>query len=169
MLKINEYLIVGKIVTAHGVRGICKVQNRSEYEKRFAVGARLYLINGQELHVETASGVENLLVKFVEINDRSAAEALRSQLLYIPKTEAAPLPAGRYYPFQLEGLAVYNKGQYFGELIEVIFNPANDIYLTKTASGKEVCVPALKTVIKEVNLEQGKMEVVLPEGLIDED
>ena len=169
MLKKEEHLIVGKIVAAHGLRGLCKVENRSEYNKRYAVGARLFLLNGQELHVETASGSDFLLVKFVEINDRIAAEALRGQLLYIPKIEAAPLPPGRYYSFQLEGLAVYNNGQYLGKLTEVIFNPANDIYLTKTAAGKEVCVPALKTVIKEVDLEQGRMDVVLPEGLIDED
>jgi len=74
-----------------------------------------------------------------------------------------------YYVRDLLGLSVYSNGELLGELIDWFPTGSNDVYVVRTPEGKNVMVPAIKQVVKKVDLENKKMEVELLEGLIDED
>ena len=78
--------------------------------------------------------------------------------IVITMQELGPAPAGRYYVFDLIGLQVFDtKGDNIGELRDVIDTGANDVYIIKTVNNKELLVPAIKSVIQEVDIENKKM------------
>ncbi|MFR5684580.1 MAG: ribosome maturation factor RimM [Clostridia bacterium] len=60
------------------------------------------------------------------------------------------------------------KINYFGKIIDVFSTKSNDVYVVKDNAGKQILLPAIKQVIKEVDLKQGKMTVHLLDGLLAE-
>jgi len=174
----QDMILVGVVHGPHGVRGLLKVESLSDNPARYAAGSRLYAcmptrmpeagrqkpdacggIQPRLLTVESATPHQGkLLLSFAGIESREeAAELLGAQLMAPP--DAAPLPAGQYYHYQLAGLKVYERGVYVGELVEVLSRPANDIYVARTPEGGEVWIPALKAVVKSIDLDEGRMEV----------
>lgn len=162
-------LVVGRIVTAHGIRGECAVEVLSDTSERFERGSVLGAgdPDGQvsTLTVERARQHQRkLLVKFREVGDRNGAEALRGVLLSIPASEAKAPAEGSYYPHQLEGLRVVDEnGGVLGQLQEVLSNPASDIWVVRTPQGKRVMVPAVGEFVRDVDLE-GRRIVLAPIG-----
>jgi len=87
-------------------------------------------------------------------------------LVQIPVEEAAPLEEGEYYLYQIVGLATWTvEGEYLGRVREVLTTGANDVYVVRGPKG-EVLLPAIEEVIREVDLEAGRMIVSLMEGLV---
>ncbi len=109
-----------------------------------------------------------LLLHLSGVADRNAAEKLRGVRLYVDESEVEPLPPGSWYWFQLLGLSVREKGRVLGEIAEILPYTANDVYVVKRENKKDLLIPALKDVVKQVDLEAKVMEVELPAGLEDE-
>ncbi len=154
-------VVVGKITKAHGLKGELAVEVRSDNPDRFQSGASLFLADGRALTVERAHhhGVRLLLI-FAEAHDRSAAERLQGELLMIPESWLPELPDGEYWPFQLEGCAVITEhGRALGTVVEVIANPANDLWVARDGSEAETLIPALRDVIVSVDVVGGRIVV----------
>jgi 16S rRNA processing protein RimM len=165
----NDWVLVGVIHGAHGVRGLLKVESLSDNPARFIAGSRIYACLPQRepfpLTVNSACPhTGKLLLGCAEIASREDAAALTGAQL-MARPDAAPLPEGQYYHYQLEGLAVYERGNYLGRLSEILSRPANDVYVVRTEEGGEIWLPALKKVVKNIDLKLRRMEVELPEGL----
>jgi len=163
-----EGILVGVIGAPHGIRGMVRVESLSDFPSRFSPGSIMWAKpQGRKLEVESSAPYNAvLLVKFVGIDDRNAAELLRSARLEIKPEQVAPLPEGQYYHFQIAGLVVYEKDKRLGVVREVLTNGAHDLYVVDTDSGEEIMIPALKSVVKKIDLTSGRMEVELPAGLI---
>jgi len=160
---------VGWVLGAHGVRGLLKVESLSDNPARFAAGSQLYACFPQQqprpLIVESAAPHKGLLLlACAGIESREAATALLGARL-LAEPDAAALPPGQYYHYQLLGLQVYERGDYLGRVTEILSRPANDIYVALTLAEEEIWIPALKSVIKSIDLQAGRMEVELPPGL----
>lgn len=154
-------IVVGTVTKAHGLRGEVGVQVRSDNPERFTPGAEVFLADGRGLTIERAQAHgKGLLVRFAQVVDRTAAEALRGRELLIPVDWLPPLPQGEYWPFQLEGCRVITRqGRDLGTLVEVIPNPANDLWVARDDQGNETLVPALRSVIVEVDAEAKRILV----------
>ena len=85
--------------------------------------------------------------------------------MLVPASQIPPLPEGQYYQFQIIGLKVWEEGHLLGEIIDVLDYTANDIYVLRRTDGTETLIPALKQIVRRIDLEAGIMEVSLPEGL----
>jgi 16S rRNA processing protein RimM len=163
--------VVGKIVGAHGVRGEVKVSLLTDNPERFRPGARL-LLQSEEgpVPVEVVSARPHkgmMLVKLASVSDRTAAEALQWRKLLIPESEAMPLGENENYAHDLIGLNVETAdGEVLGEIREILFTPANDVYIVRGPAG-ELLLPALRDVVLRVDLEAGRMLVKVPDGLRD--
>ncbi len=97
-----------------------------------------------------------VLLKLQGIEDRSQAESFAGCSLYIPWSERPSLPEGEFYVDDLKGLKVISdQGESIGELFEVWPLSGNDVFLVIDQRGKTVMIPALKEIIKEINLEEG--------------
>ena len=60
------------------------------------------------------------------------------------------------------------KGRVLGELVDGLPYTANDVYVVRRQNKKDLLIPALRQVVKQVDLEHKTMEVELPAGLEDE-
>lgn len=159
------YVAVGLIRGAHGVRGALKVEPLTDFPHRFEPGASLWLA-GERRTVGGASPARGgLLLQLEGVTTREQAEALRGQLLEVPERELAPLQEGQYFRFQLIGMAVFDAAStLLGRLEEVIETGANDVFAVRNDEG-ELLIPAIDSVVREVDVTNRRMTVELPPGL----
>lgn len=165
-------ILVGSVARAHGLQGEVVVDAWSDAPERFAPGSALtaQLPGGvaRTMVVETVRPFgERLLVRFEGIADRTQAEALRGVDLTIARSEAAPLPAGTHYRFQLIGLRVRTpEGKHLGTVTDVFSTGSNDVIVVRGERG-ELLIPHLTSVVLAIEPEQGEMVVELPPGLTE--
>jgi 16S rRNA processing protein RimM len=145
-------LVAGKVTRAHGLRGEVTVLVLSEVESRFEPGSVLHLSDGRPLTVAAARPDRGrVLVTFEGLTDRTAAEALHGQYLFVAEDSVPDLPEGSFWPHQIEGCSVVTEsGRSLGDVREVILGVANDIWVTGPPEA-EVLIPALKDVVVSVD------------------
>ncbi|MGB2939789.1 MAG: ribosome maturation factor RimM [Candidatus Dormiibacterota bacterium] len=147
---------------AVGLRGEVEVEPLTDDEARFRPGLTVHA-GRRKLTIEAARPTpRGLLLRLAGVADRDAAEALRGEYLEVDSADVAELPEGSYYHWQLVGLEVETTdGRKLGRLVDVQPYPANDVYVVKDG-GAEVLVPAIREVVREVDLDRGRMIVELP-------
>jgi 16S rRNA processing protein RimM len=162
-LKPPASIRVGFVRRAVGLGGEVEVEPLGGNPQRFEPGSVLRAAGG-EVRVERAhpAGGRVLRLKLAGIDGRDAADRLRGKYLEVAATDLAELPQGEYYEWQLLGLQVVDPGGHrLGRLEEVLEYPANDVYRVEGRGG-ELLVPAIREVVREVDLKAGRMVVDLP-------
>lgn len=168
----DEFLAVGVVSRAHGIRGEVSVQPLSEVESRFKAGSTLLLGPDGDRRLEVATARKHghrLLVKFEDVDDRDAAESLRGRVLLVRQEEAPPLPEDRYWVHEVVGIEVLTQdGRSLGKVREVLHNQANDVWLVE-GGGRDLLIPALRDVV--VNVDPAERRAVIREvpGLLGDD
>jgi 16S rRNA processing protein RimM len=159
----SELLAVGRISSAHGVRGEVSVHKLTEVEDRFARGSILQLEDGRRLTVDSSRPHQrSLLVKFEQVADRTQAEALRGQVLLVPSDASPDPPEGAFWVHQVVGLEVVTEdGRSLGKIVEVQANPANDLWVTESGT----LLPAIRDLVVAVDVEAGRVTVREMPGL----
>lgn len=163
----DDYLVIGRVVAPHGVRGEVRVAVETDDPERFAGLETVYVGDAKrELRVVgVRAHQDRMLLLFAGIEDRNAAEALRGQLLYVAVDEVEPLEDGAYYYHEVEGLEVVDEhGARIGILREVLPTGANDVYVVKRPAG-ELLIPAIHGVVLSIEPERGRVVVRIPPGL----
>ena len=163
----DELLAVGRITKAHGIGGEVSVLPLTEVDRRFASGATLHLEDGRALTIETTRPHhDRLLVKFAEVADRTEAERLRDAVLVSPARDAPPLEQeGQFWVHEVVGLEVVTEdGRALGRVREVQANPANDLWVLEDGT----MIPAVREVVRDVDLSLRRAIVRLMPGLADE-
>jgi len=179
-----KWVGIGLVTAPHGVHGEVRVRVDTDFPERFEEAKTLTLLLASEpgdRAPRTASeraalqsrafdveGIRShkrmLLLKLKGVDDRDAAEKLRNAEIVIRPDQVKPLPEGSWYIFDLEGLEVFDEeGRRLGVLDEVLQSAANDVYVVK--GEREILIPAIKDVIREVDVAGGRMTVKLLEGL----
>ena len=169
----ERFILIGRLVGAHGMRGGLKLTSYAESPDVFAAGRSILTLdgNGAEAVYEVSEirpqGQASVLF-LAGITHRSQAEALAGCDLFIERAMLPPLAEGTYYWADLIGVEVVSvDGRHLGRLESIFETGSNDVYVVKR-SGQEILVPALKSVVKAVDLKARRMEVDLPEGLDQE-
>lgn len=163
-------MTVGRVLGAWGVSGWVRVEPQTDNPQRFRKLARVRLAPRRGTPrwlVVGGARVEGgqVRLRFEGIGSREEAQLLSNSLLQIPAEEAAPLPEGRYYRFQLLGLEVWTQeGRYLGRVAEVLETGANDVFVVR-GEEQEILLPALREVVRRVDLAGRRMEVALLPGL----
>ena len=107
-----------------------------------------------------------VLLKLEGIENPEQAELLKNAYLEIDREDAIPLEEGQYFIVDLIGLDVYtDECKLLGKVDDIYNTGANDIYVVKDELGKQILLPGIKDVIKEVKLEDRIIVHLLP-GLI---
>ena len=108
-----------------------------------------------------------VLIKFKGIDKVEDAELLRNSYLKINRKDEPELEEGTYYIVDLIGLDVYSdEGNLLGKVDDIFNNGSCDIYVVKDELGKQLLLPAISDVIKEINLDERKIVVHILKGLI---
>ena len=168
------YLAVGHIVGVHGLRGEVKVETYTDFPERFDAG-NVILVGEQLQKMEIESSrphKTHILVKLKEVRSREDAELLRNQWILIEEEEAAGLEEDHFWIHEILGLSVLTEdGRKLGEVIDVLHTGANDVYVVKLVPAingqKELLIPAIADVIKNVDLEQDQMTIALLPGMLE--
>jgi len=171
-VMVQERISVGKIVATHGIQGEVKVIPWTDFPQRFRPGTRLFIQQGDSICNATVAGARSqgrhLIIKLNEFNDASHAGALCGAVLKVEPWEIEPLPEGHYYHFQLVGSRVLTvKGEFLGNLIDILTTGANDVYVVRDETGKEILIPALRTIVHQIDLARREIRVEVPPGLLD--
>ncbi|MEL7567710.1 MAG: ribosome maturation factor RimM [Dehalobacterium sp.] len=165
-----ERVIIGKITSPHGIKGEVKVQPLTDYPERFYKTKSVWVdAKKNYLTIESVRAhLELFLVKFQGIDERDEAEKLINSFLTVDQDQVMDLPPGHFYRFQIIGLAVYDVQETcLGELTDILETGANDVYVVKNEEQKELLIPALKSIVRKIDIEKNRMTVELPEGLND--
>lgn len=166
-------LRIGQIACPHGVGGEVKVTPWTDFPQRFNDLRTVTLCKGsleQVLTVVSARTHKNyVLLRFAGVDDRNQAERLRDWEVTVPADQAHPLPPDHYYDYQLEGLEVIDvAGNHsLGTIAEVLHLPANPVYRVVGPTGEDIYIPALKSVVKEIDLSAGRMSIIPLAGLLE--
>ena len=167
----QEYFEVGQIVNTFGIKGFVKVKPFTDDMERFEeLKSVLVVINGdlKEMQIEEVKYQKTVvLLKFKGIEDINMAEELRGCYLKIKRKDARKLPKDTYFIADLLGLSVYTEeGELLGIVDDIYNNKSNDIYVIKNELGKQILLPGIKQVIKQIDIENEKIVVHLLEGLV---
>ena len=160
---------IGVITGVHGIKGEIKIFPYTSDPENIA-RQKFFLNNGLRLNVEKARVQGKfIIVKLDGISCREEAEKLKGQILQISREHAALLSENVYYMDDLIGCSVFSGKGCLGVIKDILETGANDVYSVFDDQGKEILIPAIKSVVKAVDIEKKRIEVLLPEGLMDED
>ncbi len=166
----EEYFEIGQIVNTNGLKGIVKVKPFTDDLKEFETFKSIYIQKGQELiefKIEKVGYVKNMvLLKLFGIDDINEAEKYRNLYLKINRNILPKLPDNTYYIADLlECEVITCEGDILGKVDDVFNTGSNDIYAVKDENGKQLLIPAIKEVIKQIDIPNKKIIVKLMEGL----
>ena len=167
----KERLEVGQIVNTFGIKGFVKIYPYVDDISRFGNLKKVHIKSKKEekeLQIEEVKYQKNMvLVKFKGIETVENAEKLRNSFVEIDRADAIPLEEGQYFIADLLGLDVYlDTGEKLGILEDIYNTGSSDIYVVKNELGKQFLLPYIDEVVKQINLEEGKIIVHIIEGLI---
>ena len=163
------YLVVGFLRRAHGLRGEIIMDLHTDFPERLRSERKLFV--GEEHKSMTIEGArthaKGMLVKFKGVESPEDAAQVRNQWVYVKATDVPSLPEGKIYQHELFGFEVVDENDNpLGELVEIIETGANDVYVVKDDSGREILLPAIPSVILDLDPVRRLMRVHLLEGLI---
>jgi 16S rRNA processing protein RimM len=149
------------------VRGEIIMDLHTDFPERMKKGRKLFV--GDDHKPMILAGVRphqtGLLVKFKGVDTPEDAGLYRNQWVYV-QTKDVPLPEGQHYKHELLGLKVVDENNNpLGGLVEIMETGANDVYVVRDDSGKEILLPAIPSVILDLDIERGFLKVHLLEGL----
>lgn len=164
---------IGKIIAPHGVRGEFRLMPLTDFPDRFKTLTEAFLSDGRPVIVESARPhKQGFLLKLKDFETPEAVMALKNMTLEVNRDAVAPLPPGHYYVFDLVDMHVFNEmGEELGIISDVLETGSNDVYVVDQEQvgdkkKPQILIPALKSVVLEINVPDKKMVVRLPEGLI---
>lgn len=168
----EKYLEIGQIVNTFGIKGQVKIVPFTDDITRFDELKEIYVEKKNELklfQIEQVNYKKNMVIlKLKGIETVEEAEKLRNCYLKIDRKDAKKLPKDTYFIVDLIGLDVYtDEGKLLGKVDDIYNAGSSDIYVVKDELGKQILLPAIKDVLKEVDLENQKIIVHLIKGLVD--
>ena len=167
-------LKVGKIVNTHSLKGEVKVISSTDFEEeRFKKGSELLITRGnqliREVVVQSYRNHKNfLLVKFEGIDSVEEAEKLKNLQIKIDSDEVGELEENEFYFHEIIGCQVFDENdRNLGEIIDILTPGANDVWVIKGENGKEILIPYIEDVVKQIDIINKKVNIEVMEGLID--
>jgi 16S rRNA processing protein RimM len=163
------HLAIGFIRRPHGVQGEMIMDVHTDFPERIKSGRKVLVgEKHQPLTFDTVRPHGNgLLVSFRGVDTPEDAGRFRNHWVYVKVTDVPPLPEGQHYQYELVGLDVADEnGNLLGKLTEIIETGANDVYVVRDETGKEILLPAIPSVILNRDMDRRLLTVHLLDGLV---
>ena len=166
------FVAVGKLRRPHGVHGEIIMDVYTDFPERLRAGMLLYAGDAhQELSLTNRRWhQDSLLLTFEGYTTPESVGVLRNQELYIPTADLPSLPDGDYYHHQVIGLDVVNEtGRLLGKVTEILETGANDVLVVRSEAGREILLPMIEAVVREISLQDKQVHGHLLPGILDEE
>jgi len=167
-----EFISIGIITKAFGIKGEMLVYPLTDNPEQFKQLKNVLMSDGEKerqlFTVQRVREKNNLFIlKLDGIDDRNQSISFQKFLIEKRLEDSEELSPDEYYIFDLIGLKVITtENQQLGELKEVLSLPANDVYVVQDGA-KEILIPAIKSVIKKVDLKKEILIIELVDGLLE--
>ena len=167
----EEYLEIGQIVNTNGLKGFLKVKPLTDDITRFEDLETVYIQKSKDLlefKIQEVKYNKNMvLLKLVGIDDIEEAEKYKNFYIKINRKDAVELEDDSYFIVDIIGCEVFtDENKELGKVVDVFQTGSNDVYTVKNEDGKEILIPAIADVIKNIDIKNKKIVVHLIEGLI---
>ena len=167
----EEYFEIGQIVNTSGLKGILKIKPFTDDIKKFSNLKTIYIKTKSgltEFKIEQVRYVKNMvMLKLAGIDTVEEAEKYRNLYIKILRDQEEELEEGSYYVVDILGCKVNtDANQELGKIVDVFQTGSNDVYVVKDEQGKQILLPAIKQVIKNVDIKNNIITVHLLEGLV---
>lgn len=169
----KEYFLIAKIVSVFGKNGFVKIFSFSDFPDRFSGLKKVYIDfsgNKKLFNVESVTEKKgSLYIKFTNFSTPEEAGFLIGREVFVDENDVVKLPESSYFVHDLIGSKVMEDEQCLGVIEDVLVYPANDVYVIKTADGRELLIPAVKELISSFDPESKLMILKPGSSKYDED
>jgi 16S rRNA processing protein RimM len=161
------FLVVGHLQKPHGVRGEIEMGVITSYPERLQPGKKVFLGEQHIPKIIVSKRWKNdvMLLSFEGEDTREQVRLLTNMDVFVREDQLPQLPAGEYYHHELIGLKVFEAGNFVGEVVQLLETGANDVYVIQKPDRKELLLPAIESVILNIDIKEGILDVKIPEGL----
>lgn len=172
-----EFLIVGHVTRAHGIKGEVLVAPLTDREEAVFLPGSEMLLGDADGELEDDAPLVTVasarpyrrgwLVRFEGVDDRTAAETMVRRYLLVPAEALGPLEEGEVYYHQLLGMVVVTvTGEEVGRVREVYeTEPAH--LLEVAGAGRTHLIPFVERIVREIDVERGRLVIEPPPGLLE--
>ena len=166
-----DYFEIGLVSNTHGLKGELKIRPYTENAKRYEELKAIWItVNNEkkEYEIETVRYQKDfVLLKLKGIESIEDAEKLKNHIITIPRHSAKKLNENEFFIADLIGCEVYSN-EYIGIVSDVFTAGGSDIYVIKREKQKDLLLPAITSNIKNIDVENKRIDVEIPGGLLDE-
>ncbi|MBA4130016.1 MAG: 16S rRNA processing protein RimM [Hyphomicrobium sp.] len=172
MVDPDRLILLGEIGSAHGIKGEVSIRTFTEDPADIAAygplsdkaGKRTFKIAGLRVSAKA------VIARLQGVDDRTAAEKLRNTGLYVKRSQLPELEPGAYYYEDLAGLAAVDPdGSVLGTVVGVVNYGAGDLVeISRPGERETLLVPFTKEAVPAVDIETGRVTVVLPKFADDD-
>lgn len=169
----DEYLLLGKIAKAHGLRGEVKVflhsgqpENIRSYKELFLI-ARTGELIGPLAVLRSRDQGKFAIIQFASVTNRNQAEGIEGRGVLLAKADLPEISEDEYYWHEYIGKAVVDTaGRALGKVENIFHNGFQDVLVVKeVATDEEIFIPVTKEII--VGETAGELTVNPPPGLLE--
>lgn len=166
-----ERVAVGRVLRPHGVRGEVVVQVLSDVPQRLDPGSELFAVwEGRSQRKVTVESYRphksGGMVRFAGIADRDQAEGLRDAWLEVDRSQVPAPEEGTYYWYQLLGCRCFEGEVELGEIVDLV-EDGGGLLLIVSDGERQIPIPFVRSFLKSVDVERGRIELELPPGLLE--
>ena len=167
----DEFITIGKVVSTQSNKGEVNVFSLTDSTDRFKNLDTVFLRNSNSrttLNIEKIRiKKDTVILKLKDIENIQEAKMIVGSFLEVERENAVKLPKDTYFVFEIIGLEVYDENNIFlGKVENVISTGSNDVYIVKDKNNKELFIPAIREVVKNIDLEKKRITIKMVDGLI---
>jgi 16S rRNA processing protein RimM len=140
----------------------------TDFPERLQPGVRVFLGAAHVPIVIAAcrAHARGLLIKFDGVDAPESAGTYRNEPVWVLAADRPPLPDGQYYHHELLGCSIVDEQRgLIGTLAEILLTGANDVYVIQTATGRELLLPSIASVVLQIDIRKRTIHVRIPEGI----
>jgi 16S rRNA processing protein RimM len=180
----ENWLKIGRIVAPQGLQGEVRIYPDSDFPERFEEPGDRWLLRPKASQPESIrliagrylSGKGLYAVQFAGVTTREQAEALRDAYLVVEESDRPALEEGEFHVIDLIGLEVFDQPtQKLVGVVTDVFTAGNDLLevalssdaLEPDSPAKRVLIPFVEAIVPVVDLQQRRVEILPPPGLLD--
>ena len=161
----SEFYLVARITSTADKKGFVKIYSYSDFPERFFSLHEVFIDffgSKKKFVVEEAKKLKGeLFVRFKNFSTEKETKVLLNKEVFVEEKDVIKLPENFYFVHDLIGSTVFRNGKLFGKIEDVLFYPANDVYVIKENNGGEILLPALSELIESFDPEN-KVRVLKP-------
>lgn len=165
-------LLVGIVRRPHGTAGEVSVELATDFPERFVPGATFTWKREEDERDVVVAAVrphaDRLLIRFDGVEDAEAARSLAGGDLWIPESEAAPVPDDYYYAHEVEGWRCEDTaGRELGRAVAIERTSGGPMLLVDTGGTEPLSVPFVRPIVVSVDRASHRVVLDPPEGLLE--